>query len=219
MKWLRFLCFCFVWFGIIGSLLGQGFVNLDFETTVITAVHFPAVDRYIATVPGWGPLYNGADPWIPDTVSLNEIAMDGAATTLHRIDSPYVSPIQGNYSLFLQSGSRFYPNHSGESIGQTGQIPSDARSVSYCAAGFPLQVSFNGKPISASALKNEGRYIVYGADISQYAGQTGQLTFNRPYTGASGARGPCWIIFGFRPVKFQNRIAYCLLAWAAWSSA
>jgi PEP-CTERM motif len=44
-----------------------------------------------------------------------------------------------------------------------------------------LQVTFNGQPLTFLTTGSTANYIIYTADISAYAGQTGQLLFADPY--------------------------------------
>src|SRR5262249_52988002 len=60
-------------------------------------------------------------------------------------------------------------------IGQTGQIPTNARSLIFW--GYSTDVSFGGQPLSLIVLSITPNYNIYGADISAFAGQTGQLLF------------------------------------------
>lgn len=92
----------------------------------------------------------------------------------------------------------FYRGREGASIGQTGQVPSEARSLLYFATG-PLQVIFNGQALFAVPLSDRGKYVIYGADIGNYAGQTGQLTFIRPWSGGSFSSGTTLDSIRFSP--------------------
>jgi hypothetical protein len=164
---------------------GQGFVNLDFEDTTITPVlinSFSGYYDYIATVPGWTwtPQNNAAAIDADTMVSLNTIALDAPAVTLHSVDDPYGrQAIQGNYSILLQGGSPFVSSTSYSSIGQTGQIPSNAKSIVYW--GGALQATFNGQPLSLFDISDNPNYTIWSADISAYAGQSGQLLFTAPW--------------------------------------
>lgn len=153
----------------------QGFVNLDFENTTITPVVFPGGTRYTATVPGWtwtpgGNFLNGD----PNSVDYNDFALSSPAVNLEGADfgSPYTA-IEGNYSIYIQGG--YYNGARGSTIGQTGQIPLNAQSISYWGGNF--QVTFNGHLLSFNPLNTYATYSVWAADISAYAGQTGQLLF------------------------------------------
>lgn len=167
-------------FALPWNVLGQGFINLNFESTVITPVVFPGGTRYVATVPDWTwtPVENGVNG-DPNTVAFNDIALDDAAVTLQGITSPFYPAIQGNYSILLQGGSTYSEDGNGASIGQTARIPNAARSITYW--GGALQVTFNGQALSFTAVNSGPNYTVWSADISAYAGQTGQLLFTVPW--------------------------------------
>jgi len=156
---------------------GQGtFQNLSFEDTLFIGPN--------ATVPGWSwsppQTFGIGDPYT--TVAYNKIALDAAAVTLHGTDSPYASALSGNYSIALQGGTKFLPPEypKGAWISQTGQIPADARSLTYLG-GALLQVSFSGQSLSPIVLDSGPAYLRWGVDISSYAGQTGELRFSVPW--------------------------------------
>jgi hypothetical protein len=65
-------------------------------------------------------------------------------------------------------------------IGQTGTIPVGTQSLTFFANQSGLQVSFGGQNLSFSAIGTGAGYTIYGANISSYAGQTGQLLFTTP---------------------------------------
>jgi hypothetical protein len=66
------------------------------------------------------------------------------------------------------------------SIGQTGTIPIGTESLTYWSSGGALQVTFNGLPIDFLVTGTTANYDIYSADISAYAGETGQLLFTAP---------------------------------------
>ena len=165
------------------SAIGQGFVNLGFENTTITTVHFPGGDRFTATIPGWSwstfNFVNGD----PNSVALNEVALDAPAVTLHGVNSSFSPAVNGNYSVLLQGGSTsgvMYFGTNGASIFQTGQIPLNSQSLIY-SGDSSLQVLFNKQRLTPVALSNVANYTVWGANISAYAGQAGELRFTAPW--------------------------------------
>lgn len=171
--------FIFAILALGNSVFAQGFVNLNFETTTITTVNFPGGNRYTATLPGWtgfgGNFVNGD----PNSVALNDIALDAPAVTLHGTNSIGYPAINGKYSILLQSGSKYSPGSS--HIGQTAQIPSTALSLTYWGVSWNnLQITFNGQPLSFLTLSNSANFTIYATDISSYAGQTGELLFTAP---------------------------------------
>jgi hypothetical protein len=159
------------------SGLGQGFINLNFEqSTIVTS--YPSGggwDTGTANVPGWawtpGGIFGNGDSNI---MGYNDFALSAAAVDLEGADFGYpYSAIEGNYSIFMQGGS--YNGAGGSTISQTGQIPLDAKSIIYWGGNF--QVSFDGQLLSFNRINNFQNYAVWDADISAYAGQTGELLF------------------------------------------
>ena len=167
-----------LWILGISLCRAQGFLNLNFENaTILTA--------RIATIPGWtvntGNYVNGDINSIP----YNDSAMAAPAVSLEGTNalSPSLQAIQGNYSIFLQGGSRFSSDTNGASIWQTGQVSVLAQSMTYW--GNALQVTFNNQLLTFNAISNAPNYTVWGTDISAYAGQTGQLMFTVPWQSSS----------------------------------
>ena len=159
----------------------QGFMNLDFEDATITiASGFPSYVLESDAIPGWtatplnslnGNLYIG----------YNTISLGGAAAFLYDNNNTGQKPIQGNYSVLLQGPQLSIPSTpSTAAIGQTGTIPTTAQSLTFLANQFGLQVTFKGLPIDFLVTGSTANYNVYSADISAYAGQTGQLLFTAP---------------------------------------
>jgi hypothetical protein len=102
--------------------------------------------------------------------------------------------IDGNYSVGLQSG--FGPGFVPQSVSlwQNGTMPANAESLEFDAANFgggaPLSVSFAGDNLTlfvlSSTVAPSGQpYNVYGANISSFAGQTGQLDFTATFFNAT----------------------------------
>lgn len=155
----------------------QGFVNLDFEdATVIPVV--PGIEASSA-IPGWTAYYSVGFPL--NTIFYNTVSLGGAIVALEDENAPggVPLPIQGNYSVLLEGS---IPNAATSAyIGQAGTIPITAQSLTFFGnlAGN-IQVTFNGQNIPYSTVGNGANYTIYGADISSYAGQTGQLLFTAP---------------------------------------
>jgi hypothetical protein len=71
-------------------------------------------------------------------------------------------------------------------VAQTAQIPSDARSLVLNARTARLDVTFGGIPIPFAVLSSYPDYSVIAGDVSQFAGQTGELRLTVPWIGVSG---------------------------------
>jgi len=164
---------------------GQGFMNLGFENTTLTGVLVNSDSGYYdtnATIPGWdwSPHANAGYSDPNTTVAFNDITLDSSGVTLHGTNDPTgFQALRGRYSILLQGGSQFVSSSSYASIGQTGQVPSSAESITYW--GGALQVTFNGQPLTFNAMSNAPTFSVWVADISAYAGQTGLLLFTAPW--------------------------------------
>jgi hypothetical protein len=175
---------------------GQGtFQNLDFEQSTIVSSHPSGYgyDTGIADVPGWTE-YNG---WGDSNYS------DGMTViyNTHTLDSPNVSllgtglpipPMQGQYGVLLWGGD-IIGSTNGASIGQTGQIPPTAKSMTFMwslgfggVAYYSLQVTFAGHSLSFRPISSTASYETYGADITALAGQTGEIQFTTsPFGGGN----------------------------------
>jgi len=88
-------------------------------------------------------------------------------------------PLQGDYSALLEGSGPAAASTA--SLEQTGTIPSAAESMVFWAnISGSLDVSFDGQMLSLVDVSNAVNYTVYAADISSFAGETGQLLFTAP---------------------------------------
>ena len=150
------------------------FMNLDFEHPILPfVVGGDSMVSITNAMPGWVG-YIGGSPVtsvIYDTVSL------GAAAISIQDTASSFQPIQGSYSAILQPSSGGPPTTA--ALGQTGQIPTTAMSLLFY--GSPgMQVTFRGQPLSVVELGSFPTYSSFGAPISAFAGQTGELLFLMP---------------------------------------
>jgi hypothetical protein len=181
---------CAIFFALLGTACGQGFINDYFENTTITPpLGIPGSSSHVATVPGWTSIIDGVTNDLgSNPVYYNNFALDSAAVSLQGTGSPIAgAPIDEQYSLYIQGGSIFsgqYSGTNGTSVFQTGQIPVTAKSI-YFQGGSALQASFNGQQLLKNAFYDAGTYIIWDADISAFAGQTGQLVFTVPWQSSS----------------------------------
>ncbi|HEU0039804.1 MAG TPA: PEP-CTERM sorting domain-containing protein [Verrucomicrobiae bacterium] len=132
----------------------------------------PAVDA----LPGW-TCYLGQDQigwaWYED------VALDSAAVGIVSNTNGFVPagfPVGGRYAVSLEFG--LWPTtgvSAPASIAQSGQISSDARSIIFRGT-YGFVVSFQGTTIPLAVLSTlNSDHHIYGADITQFAGQTGEL--------------------------------------------
>ena len=158
---------------VIETSFSQGFINLNFESADVSG--FPT---------GWVPTTNAIPGWIAyiggsqvDEVVYNTRPLDAAEVTLQGTNSDSLTPIKGKFTAMLFGTSIFGPQQ-GAAIGQTGQIPLDALSLTFW--GYSSDVSFAGQALSLVVLGTTPDYYIYGADISAFAGHAGQLLFTVP---------------------------------------
>ena len=179
MKLLRIACFVAVSIAFLRNVSGQGFVNLDFEAANLSVYGAgPAAVPATNAIPGWTAYISG----IPQTtISFNDVALNDAAISIQGTTG-FEPAVAGRYSIFLQATYREIVTNTA-AIGQTGSIPVGDQSLIFLGNLFlagsigNVQVTFNRQDLSLVAISNALNYTIYGADISPYAGQTGQLLF------------------------------------------
>lgn len=167
----------------LNGVYGQDFTNLNFESASISGLSGGFIPTTSA-FPDWSAYYG--PPGNPTQVNVSTVFYDGtslggATVTLVDTNNPSYggpAPLQGSYSALLEGSTP--AAGSTASIGQTGTIPRTAQSlVFWVSEGFP-DVSFNGQMLSLVDVSNASNYTVYAANISSFAGETGQLLFTAP---------------------------------------
>jgi hypothetical protein len=193
------------------SIQAQGtFQNLDFESADLSPVPpngSPVVYVPVsAGLPGW-TAYIGA---IQQTQVIQNNFGEGAPQidilgpnypAAGPINTPNPGVIDGDYSVLLQSGFLNGITPENASIAQEGMVPTGSESLQFKAWQFSLNnfsVSFNGNNLAPIELGTGANYILYGADISPYAGQTGSLEFTCDFTGT----GASWL--GLDDIAFST---------------
>jgi hypothetical protein len=209
---------------LIGRQLGtsQSFVNLDFESANVTTI--PGFSFYIATsnaIPGWAnspvAIIGGSSVIAYDTISLG-----GAAVILQDANSSFVTPLQGQYSILFQGFQGDTNLNDGNplnaSITQTGQIPVNTQSLTFWGNLSGMEVTIDGQIIPYNAIGSGANYTIYGADISEFAGQTETLSFVTPANSEALLDN---IQFSSSTVPEPSVLGLCalgglLLAWRRW---
>ncbi len=160
------------------------FRNLDFEQARVIPLEGWGLP-YIATsnaIPGWNAAARSdGTPYIP----FNVLSLGAPWITLHDIydhnPGGPVPIIQGYYSVFLQAsypGAEVVPY-----IYQTGRITLDTRSLTYKISdgGTGLDVFFdvffNDTELLITRLAVTDDYELWGADLSDFSGDYGELKF------------------------------------------
>jgi len=146
------------------------FVNLDFAhpVTPLTRGLVPATNA----IPGWTAYAYGPASFI----GYNTLSLGSALVSLQGPGS--LSPIiQGSYTVYLQG--EFAGPHSA-AVGQVGQIPLGTQSLLFWGYVGLDTVSFGGQILPLTVTATTPNHNVYGADVSAFAGQSGELLFTSP---------------------------------------
>jgi hypothetical protein len=175
MKLFRIACLVAVSFAFLRNVSGQSFVNLNFEQSIVVSSNYDSeFGIYIGTanVLGWTG-YLGANK--ETAILYNNFTLGNAGID---VVGQGVGAIEGQFTLVLQPG--FDPFGSGQnvdaSMSQTGRVPLYAQSLQFKASIFSsFSVSLGGQNLSLIPLGTGANYTLYGADISQFAGQVETL--------------------------------------------
>jgi hypothetical protein len=184
-------------FAVFSAQAQTAFQNLDFESAnpvpIVGSQYYPYAVTPASALPGWSGSIDGVPVSL---VFLNDYALGTASIDIFGPGWNSVNPgiIDGNYTVMLQAGANPQGGSAGvnASLSQNGTIPANAMSLEFEAwsmiANATLSVSFAGNSLSpvglSSGVSPSGQsYTLYGADISAYAGQSGQLQFTDVYSG------------------------------------
>jgi len=169
-----------------------GFQNLGFEAAHLTPIppgQFGDRVPIDQALPGWNGFVGTQQV---TSVFQNNLGLGGANISILGPNWPLDEIIDGRYTVLLQAGAAdvLIPSYVDTSISQTGLIPSGTESIQLKVFGADVSVSFAGKDIPIVALLVANNYTLYGGDVSQFAGQSGQLTLSTrtvPNTGFHNA--------------------------------
>ena len=189
------------------SSQAQTFQNLDFESATLSPTPLNEDGVYVpvgSALPGWAAylgsvqqtqvLQNGYDS---GTASIDIFGPNYYTAGAQRPGNQ--GTIDGNYTVFLQSGGNPVGNGLGPlisaSIAQTGLVPLGDQSLEFEAWDWlpsttTLGVLFNGNSLSPTVIGSGPNYTLYGVDVTPYEGQIGTLEFSALPTNPNG---PSWI--------------------------
>ncbi len=186
----RLTGFCSLFALGASALWGQStFQDLDFESVTVV----PVPDPYhrvsmSAAMPGWLG-YSGAT--LLDRVNYNSQFLDSTGISILNTNTYWGGPIQG-YTVLLQAGADLCCGNldirADVALAQTGTVPVGMQSLQFAGRmafnAFSLTepnarftVSFDGHPLVLVETGAQGNYRFYGADVSAFAGQSGELRF------------------------------------------
>ena len=155
------------------------FVNLDFEQATVVPTHPPYYISAPAAFPNWTVRIGGVQ--YTEVAYNNNGIGEGQVSLWDRSDASNVGQLlQGRYMASLKTDGAF--GHLA-ALSQTGDIPSDARSIRLLGDGGrgPAAVSINGIDIPMVFIGGQpifNRPAMYGGDISEFSGQTVELTIS-----------------------------------------
>jgi hypothetical protein len=193
------------------SGLAQDFQNLDFESANLTGYPPGSTVPASNAFPGWTV---NAQYIIYDDVSLS-----GNSISIFDSNPPLnAPPIQGAYYAALASGNTPGLGQT-ISLSQNGTIPVGTQSMTFWGSIGGLQISFAGQALAFSETGSTANYNIYAANISAFAGQSGQLLFSVPAYVSSAALDN--IQFSASPVPEPNSFGLfalggLLLVWRHW---
>jgi hypothetical protein len=157
------------------------FRNLDFESANVPVVPSGQLGADVSmsdALPYWAGFYGQTEI---TTALHNRITLGGVEIVIFGPQSPPYDILQGNYSVLI-AGTRGAPPGSGTSaaIAQVGQVPLNAKSLLFLASpGSVFDITFSGQELPISDLLYTGTdFVLLGADISRFAGLTGELRFS-----------------------------------------
>jgi len=177
MKRIAFACWSIVGLGTAPSTQAQGtFQNLDFEQAQISTPP-PGGGPVSQLLPHWQASENGVTA---TQIAYDTIALTKWAVTIQDVNGE--GSLSGKYSVFLQGGKD--PVNPGYAeISQIGTMATDTHSILFAASMTRpgnLNVAFNGQQLQTALLQDHSTYQTFGADVSAFAGQTGELSFTAP---------------------------------------
>jgi len=158
------------------------FRNLNFEAARVADLPPDSIGEVVTrsqALPGWLAMVGqNADP----PINHNFMLHGTAGISLFGPQSPVTAP-EGRYFVVLQAGHEpMAPPGvlADASISQFGTVPSFAQSLQFLSApilGEDVMVSFGGQSLPLVLLSIDSGYGVWGADITPFAGQSGELRF------------------------------------------
>ncbi|HZR16311.1 MAG TPA: hypothetical protein VFE51_03210 [Verrucomicrobiae bacterium] len=169
----------------IWSASAQGFVNLDFESATLVPVGAPSgYVQFNQAFPGWtativAPLNTNA---LYDNMNLDSAGISIIDAKAQLLGG---AVIDGLHTALLQSGLGYTSNGAvvtDTTLSQTGLVPLDTQSLQFKAktlfdSSGKFAVTLGGQTLSITTLGSGTNYTLYGANVSQWAGQTAQLSF------------------------------------------
>lgn len=169
----------------VRSASAQGFVNLNFESAaLVPAGAGSQTVQFAQAFPGWTA--NIVAP-LSTNALYDNMYLDSAGISIVDTNGSYLAGdvIDGHYTALLQSGLGYTSSGgivSDTTLSQTGLVPLGTQSLQFKANALfdwagKFAVTLGGQVLSLTTLGSGVNYTLYGANVSQWAGQTAQLSF------------------------------------------
>ena len=179
---------------LVETGFAQSFQNLGFESATVPpgsfAQAFPGWTGYIGGVQQSSVLYNLS---YSDTAGISILDQGWTNSPGYAVVT-HGGVIQGHFTALLMSGIAPGAGVPADtSIAQTGLVPIGTQTLQfkaymdYIGLSGSFGVTLGGQTLSLTPLQSGSNYTLYGADISQWSGQSAQLAFTvfaqRPHIG------------------------------------
>jgi hypothetical protein len=171
-------CVLFIPLALAVALTGTRaapFQNLDFESGSFVPIPTGLPRIYFdQAFPGWTGYIGG----VPEPTAFSNAICLSACPQFVLVDQSSVIPPIDGLTALLHAGLRG-SDPVNVTIAQMGMVPSDAQSLQFRAQtyGGPFEVELGGQPLSLMPLATTSEYVMFGADISAWAGQESELRF------------------------------------------
>ncbi|HEY6167313.1 MAG TPA: hypothetical protein VI454_04690 [Verrucomicrobiae bacterium] len=200
-------------FAFITTVSGASFQNLGFELADLAPVPSGEYGNFVPAtnaIPKWEG-YLGASP--ATQVWHNNLALGSANISILGPYWPTAAIIEGQYTVVLQSGVGI-GGYVGAAIAQTGFMPSNSLSIQLKVLGANLDVTFAGTVIPLIQLGGGSNYVLYGGDVSAFAGQVGELRLTSVPTSERPFNNVSIDAIAFSPEPIPEPQVYCLFGTA-----
>ena len=168
---------------VVSSLLGFGhelpaqpaFQNLDFEAAqLVSTTGRPSFVDFAAAAPGWAGHLDGV---LQTSIWSNNLPVGSGG--YFTMDAPPWTVPQGQYAISFGSGFGANTNETA-TLSQTGQVPIGSKSLTFLVSVFKPDLSLGGQdlPLADLGYGPAGSSVLWGADVSAFAGQTVELRFS-----------------------------------------
>lgn len=162
----------------------NSFINLDFESArlpVLAPGQQGGLVPVANAMPGWSASFRGSQS--PDVFYNTPIFGSSAVWIIGPNFEVFGAPmpaLDGRFTALLTAGDG--PTYNSASISQTGLVPMNAQMIQakIVTGSSDFVFSLNGLPILMNPITVTPNYILYGGDVSAFAGRMAELSITAP---------------------------------------